>query len=121
MDFFSTIRKKLQQKPDRNFDQRFWNRFDSEFTPRKSFWAGRLIPMGLPVALILCLGLALVTRSHRPVSTELQVATGATEGLSSVLSEDDIMNEIEFFSEMDESLLGASDEEWEQLLGTETS
>jgi hypothetical protein len=36
--FFSALKRKLAVKPDRNFDQRFWNRFEAEFgkKPKKS-------------------------------------------------------------------------------------
>jgi hypothetical protein len=43
MDFFKTLRKKLESVPDRASDQRFWARFEREFgatkkAQKKIFW-----------------------------------------------------------------------------------
>ena len=32
LDFFSTLRKRIEVKPNRDFDREFWRAFDSEFS-----------------------------------------------------------------------------------------
>lgn len=110
MDFFSTLRTKLLKKPDRNFDQRFWNRFDQEFSQKKLFLFSSRINIWVPLAVSLGLLFVFISRSPRLNQEKIEVT-----------QEFDFFNDVEFFGEMDEALLSATDEEWDKLLESGTS
>jgi len=119
--FFRKLRSKLEAKPDRNFDQRFWAKFDAEFgeAPVPGVWVRwrRTILSSAAVA-----GALLAFVAYRGLRAPDALAPNGAEIalLEDFNQNPELYEDLDLFEGMDELMLTASDEDWEVLLeGTE--
>lgn len=56
-DFFKSVGRKAEARPDKDFDRAFWKKFETEFGEKKTSWLEslftlpRLVPTGAALAL----------------------------------------------------------------------
>ncbi|HUP56711.1 MAG TPA: hypothetical protein VM598_04610 [Bdellovibrionota bacterium] len=109
--FFSMLRAKLRREPDRNFDQRFWAKFEGEFGAAPSF-LDRLIARASPVRYALAAGVAAALvfafYSRMPADLPRDLADLQVAQLQPVLEN------LELFETLDD--VDLSDQEWDELL-----
>lgn len=115
MGFFEELRKKLWREPGRNFDQRFWEKFELEFVnrPARPGLGSRFLRWGTPVVVAAALAIVVVygwgSRARRMVEEQTQQAQ--------VLLDEELVDELEVLAAMEEhGLADLDDEEWELLL-----
>lgn len=114
MGFFDELKKKTERKADRNFDQRFWAKFEGEFGESRSrgffavFWrrAGGLMVAGaLAVAVVYGWGF----RAARVIEDQAEQAQ--------LLADQELIENLEVLGAMDApELAELEDDEWDMLL-----
>lgn len=115
MNFFSLLKKKISFSADRNFDQRFWQKFDAEFGTSKqtaeleatAFWKKYLrwaIPTLTAVSLTLS---AVLYVEHQRLSVEQEI-----------LSHEQIVDHLDLFMTF-EDVSKLTDNDWNMLLSEE--
>lgn len=118
MSFFNALKKKVQKEPDRLFDQRFWAKFDREFSPeavaspftglRARFWR-----WASPVAFAGALAIAMVYGWGQRATHLVEEQARQAE----LLLDEDLVDNLDTLATIDEHKLhDLDDEEWETLL-----
>lgn len=115
MGFFAELRKKIWRAPDRNFDQRFWEKFELEFVnrPARPGLRSRFLRWGTPVIVAAALAIVVVygwgSRARKMVEEQTQQAQ--------VLLDEELVDELDVLAAMEEhGLADLDDEDWDLLL-----
>lgn len=116
MSFFSALKDKLNREPDRNFDQRFWAKFEREFTPEpKASWTlgARFWRWASPISVAAVLGIALVFGWGQRATHLVEEQARQAE----MLLDEDLVNNLDTLATIDEHKLhDLDDEDWDMLL-----
>ena len=106
---FSALKQKLLQNPGRDADQRFWSRFDQEFSaaspPRSLILPRFAMTFGF---LLLAVSIWTFVAINNQVPSDEEASAGA------ILQHQELAENLELFSSND--LLELDDSEWEILL-----
>ncbi|MEQ1876010.1 MAG: hypothetical protein ABL958_05145 [Bdellovibrionia bacterium] len=110
-NIFEILKEKLQRKPDRYFDQKFWAKFESEFGQETRFPAVRIHKwVTVSIVMSLAISVVLITKNHfdnAPIPADMSQSLA-------------IMNDAEMYEDFDMFLtledVNLSDEDWDFLL-----
>jgi|GEM_PF-2767350 len=121
-DFFALLRAKIEKSPDRNFDQRFWNQFESEFgaTEQPSV-ASRLrwlvFRPAFVSAIAFVFAILLLSNFSRNRSVDSLNQAMVAEAQSEPIQNQVLFLDLEVFQTLDD-VAELSDSDWRILLET---
>lgn len=115
--FFESLKKKISQQPDRHFDQTFWSKFESEFSPRKAEKKGTLWYWVLGSAATAALAILVIVPTLREGRSPEQ--TASNEGLADIVGNEALLEDLDMLAEFDD--LAIEDDDWAVLLPQEES
>lgn len=113
MGFFENLKKKTERGADRNFDQRFWAKFEGEFGEKRSSFAQGFWRWAQPVAVASALAVVVVYgwgfRATRVLDEQAELAQ--------IAADQELIENYEVLSALEEpALADLEEEEWELLL-----
>ena len=109
MSFFTALKKKIAREPDRNFDQRFWQRFDAEFSgpARSRPRAWRLLFPSMAAAAFLAIFLLPRSLHHSRQEIEPQLR-------AAILENEELIDDLDLLATLEDPSL--NEDEWQVLL-----
>lgn len=113
MGFFEELKKKTETGADRNFDQRFWAKFEGEFGARRTSYLSAFWRRATPVVVAASLAFAVIYGWGFRAAKVLEDQNEQAQ----LLADQELIENLEVLGALDTpELAELEDEEWEILL-----